>query len=195
MIKIFLIIICISLVCIGIWFIVKKAIRENAGWGQTQIKLIHTLEYIVKILNKSKLTWAIAFGTLLGLKRDGNPVPNDDDIDILIPIEQKQQLVKLLQKHKIKITDKKPIFIQCGGNKNFAQIDFYLVKKYNKDGYDSCIPWEKFPIKLYPIKQMKWHGLKVNIPQGDIKFLKDDYQTWMIRDKGKGKNKKRPKCK
>ena len=75
-----------------------------------------------------------------------------------------------------------------------APIDFYFTKQYNKNGYDICVPHDKFPVKLFPIKQIQWQGLKVNIPQDDIRLLNDNYHTWHIPDKGKGPNKKRPTC-
>ena len=196
LIKIFVTLVCIALISIGIWLLVKNE-REKMGDGQSQKKLIKTLKYIVRILNKSDIIWSVTFGTLLGLKREGNPIKNDDDIDILIPIKEKKKLLKLFQKHgwTPDPSTRSSVFVRCNKAKNgMAPIDFYFTKQYNKNGYDICVPHEKFPVKLFPIKQIQWQGLKVNIPQDDIRFLNDFYHTWHIPDKGKGRNKKKPTC-
>ena len=140
-------IICISLISIGIWLLVKNKL-DKWGKGQSQKVLIKTLKHIVKILNKSDITWAITFGTLLGLKRESNPIANDDDIDILIPIEEKEKLLKLLQNCGLKVKNKlnSEIFSRSE-NKGFAPIDFYFTKQYNKNGYDICVLHERFPME------------------------------------------------
>jgi predicted nucleotidyltransferase len=190
-------IVCISLISMVIWLLVKNK-RDKWGKGQSQKVLIKTLKHIVKILNNSDITWAVAFGTLLGLKREGNPIANDDDIDILVPIEEREKLVKLVRNHGLKIGWSSKIMIKIE-NKGFAPIDFYFTKQYNKNGYDVCVlhdPNPKgFPVKSFPIKSIQWKGLKVNIPQGDIRLLNDNYKTWRKPTNSKGYNIKRPHCK
>ena len=144
--------------------------------------LIKTLEYIAQILNKSDLQWTIAYGTLLGLIIDKNPPKNDNDIDILIPSEQEKSLTDLLKKNNFNYTKR---WYGIGNlkhkiKKGLGPIDFHFFKKCSKNGYDIYIIADNFPVKLFPIKKIKWNGLKINIPNNSIKFLKERYGQWKI---------------
>ena len=68
------------------------SIKKNMHFIENKNKIIN------KLLNKKKLTnWFIAYGTLLGIIRDNNTIDGDDDVDIIIDIEYKDQLVDIIQ--------------------------------------------------------------------------------------------------
>ena len=60
------------------------------------------LNEVVKILNKEKIPYRIAGGTLLGFYRDNSFIPWDNDVDIFFNVDdifyQKENLIKLFQK-------------------------------------------------------------------------------------------------
>ena len=178
----------------------------------TKLATSQSLKNIVNVLNNSQLRWGVTFGTLLGLIRDKNPIEGDDDIDIVISVQDKSELLKILKKNDYRVLMNHEYFVQVEHNehviadyylykndikfttKDYAVVDFYLYKEYVNETYDICIPWEQFPIKFYPIKKIEWNGLFVNIPQDSIKVLEDFYESWKTPEKGKGHRKKRPKC-
>lgn len=167
---------------------------------------------IANVLNNCGLKWGVTFGTLLGLIRDKNPIEGDDDIDIVASVEDKSELLKILKSNGYRVLMDHEYFIQVEfyeyvvadyrlykkdiklTTKNYTVIDFYLYKNCLSESYDICIPWERFPIKFYPIKKIQWNGISINIPQDSIKLLEDFYESWKIPDNGKGHRKKRPKC-
>tara|TARA_B100000686_G_scaffold222503_1_gene229670 strand:- start:1247 stop:1903 length:657 start_codon:yes stop_codon:yes gene_type:complete len=210
--------ICI-IIAIAIWKIKDKKLIF-AGQVENYLKrdvpksvTIESLKDVVDILNKSDIRWAVSFGTLLGLFRDQDPIEGDDDIDILISAEDKKKLINLFRVKGFRVLMNHEYFVQVEKKshvivdfyqykknikiitKNHVTLDFYLFKNYKHQLYDICVPWEKFPIKFYPIKTLKWNQQLVNIPNGANRLLEDYYENWKIPDKGRGHRKNKPKCK
>lgn len=82
----------------------------------------------------------IFFGTLLGITRQGEIIPNDDDIDIYVEQSERNKLIKLL-KHNQFIIDES---LDVNLSKHFFQlkiirdniptyVDFYFYDKSKKD--------------------------------------------------------------
>jgi len=51
-----------------------------------------------KICRKRNLIYYIAYGTLLGAKRHGGPIPWDADADIIIPYDELDRFIKVIRK-------------------------------------------------------------------------------------------------
>lgn len=101
------------------------------GVNQPTEKLNYTLKYIASLLNQHKLHyWFIAYGTLLGIIRDGSCIDNDDDIDIIIDKRHFHSIRVILEHNGIQLTTQYGIgtsmnIIKTVPNEQLTSIDFY----------------------------------------------------------------------
>ena len=92
---------------------------------------------VINLLKKSRISYWLCHGTLLGIIRDGNLIPWDHDIDIAVWYKKdiKKKLKKLMLKNNFKLKKKYFVeddlltFIKKGGRE--VDINFYQVKKKN----------------------------------------------------------------
>ena len=59
---------------------------------------LDTLNEIHRVCEKNSVPYQLQYGSLLGLVRDGGQIPWDYDIDIIVPYEQKGNLIAALKK-------------------------------------------------------------------------------------------------
>lgn len=59
---------------------------------------LDTLLQVHQVCEKNAIAYQVAYGSLLGLIRDGGQIPWDYDIDIIVPFEEKARLIAALQK-------------------------------------------------------------------------------------------------
>ena len=59
---------------------------------------LDTLKEVHRVCEKNAVPYQIAYGSLLGLIRDGGQIPWDYDVDIIVPYEQKGRLIEALKK-------------------------------------------------------------------------------------------------
>ena len=167
--------------------------NKNGKKGIHKHILISSLKNIINILKDSNIPWVVVYGTLLGLIRDDNPIDNDDDIDIMVPLEYKENIKQLLVNTSLIPTIVKENILQYKDS-NGVLVDFYMGIKYNKNGYDICDKWENFPFKISPVKKFQWGEYIVNIPNNFERMLSDHYANWMIPTNSKGLASKIPVC-
>lgn len=139
------------------------------------------LVFIDKIIHK--LECFVFYGTLLGLVRDKNLIKNDDDIDILINLKDRDKLIEILKKNSVIVdfnlsVNKEKCFFQVKrtiNNRN-AIIDFYFYE-VSPDNYYIIEKWNfhsdpgnlskhlRIPkIFTHPIKRVKIKSHKFNLP-------------------------------
>lgn len=63
-----------------------------------QCSSLNTLKEVHRVCENNSIPYQVAFGSLLGLIRDGGQIPWDYDIDIFVPFEQKHNLINALNK-------------------------------------------------------------------------------------------------
>lgn len=63
-----------------------------------QKEALRTLAETHRVCEKNQIPYELAYGSLLGLIRDGGQIPWDYDIDIIVPFEHKQALVDALNR-------------------------------------------------------------------------------------------------
>ena len=80
-----------------------------------QKKHLEILEYVQLFCEKNKIEWSLAFGSALGAKRHGGPIPWDDDVDIYMTSENYNRFRNLFKEK---------------GNKN----KFYLQERISING-------------------------------------------------------------
>ncbi len=123
------------------------------------------------------------FGTILGLNRESDIIENDDDIDFLINLNDRDALINRLKNSAFNIDFEKPanktsFFLQAtreqDGHETF--VDFYFYE--NNDDNDFIVErWNFFgkvedptfaihiPKRfLFPILKEEFFGVKLNVP-------------------------------
>ncbi len=136
--------------------------------------LQNTLNYFTNVVNP-KIEYIVFFGTLLGIIRENRLISKDDDIDLLIPIRYKSELLKNLSNSKIIIDQKNEVnqgkfFLQGRYlDKNIESlIDFYFYEERNNKS--------KIILKSIhgPIQDIKRHWLyidkKILFPKQEMLF-------------------------
>ncbi|MGL4362393.1 MAG: LicD family protein [Cellulosilyticaceae bacterium] len=109
---------------------------ENSSLKKAQKKLTLDLIEIDRICEKYNITYWLDWGTLLGAVRHKGFIPWDDDIDILMPKDDYEKFIKIVEQELpeylyllkydlkrqnkckwIKIKDKRSVFIEWEGQK------------------------------------------------------------------------------
>lgn len=63
-----------------------------------QNKALQTLYEFHRVCEKNNIPYVLAYGSLLGLIRDGGQIPWDYDIDVMVPFEKREDLINALEK-------------------------------------------------------------------------------------------------
>lgn len=69
-----------------------------AEFQSFQNAALNTLREVHRVCERNTIPYQVAYGSLLGLVRDGGQIPWDYDIDVFVPFEQKQNLINALNK-------------------------------------------------------------------------------------------------
>ena len=193
---IYLIVVSVILITGLVFLLLRIMYTENMGPRQPKHKLIDALKKTAIVLEKYNKPWIIAYGTLLGIMREGNPLEGDDDIDLIIYKKDSNELLQLFDE-----LDEFKVDKSYEKYKNFRRrwyndipIDIYLTEEYNKDGYDACDKWERIPFNMLPPKQISWNGVTLNIPEDYEKFLSGVYGDWKTPKHGKNTYPNRKRC-
>lgn len=132
-------------------------------------------------LDQYGVEFQITFGTLLGAIREKDFIEHDEDIDILVLGEKKQQLFDLLPElrkigFEVARYDRRDLMSLI---KDGEYIDFYFFSlKSDRTRYCSGII---LPIEIIDETiEYNFKGLKVNIPKEYVAFLRYEYgDNWM----------------
>lgn len=73
----------------------EKIYNEFQEYQKLTLKALFAFH---NICEKNKIPYIVAYGSLLGLIRNNGQIPWDYDVDVLVPIEKREQLVKCLNK-------------------------------------------------------------------------------------------------
>ena len=61
-----------------------------------QADVLRTLVEFHRVCEKNHIPYQLAFGSLLGAIRDGGQIPWDYDVDVMVPFDEKEHLIKSL---------------------------------------------------------------------------------------------------
>ena len=142
---------------------------------------------ISNILNNDE--YFVFYGTLLGLVRENDIIDNDDDIDILVDIKNRDEVISKIEKSNLEIDysnpyNNTPFFLQVSNMLENVKtyIDVYFYENY--DNLDYLVERANFhqrwndpsqslhiPKKLiFPIKKEVFFNTKISLPNENIKI-------------------------
>ena len=172
----------------------KKAALQNIGF--------QVADKIESILSKTEFNYFIAFGSLLGLIREGKFLGHDIDIDYAVIIDEKfswDQLEKLLIENEFEkirqfslngeIREQSykynglPIdFFGCKNEEDYTvNLDFFRKDEHEyKNKYEMHAREGRF-YKVNSTKKMIFNNVAITVPDEPIKYLESVYtETWNI---------------
>lgn len=147
---------------------------------------LSALEYICEILNENNVDYYISGGTCLGIYRDNELIPWDDDIDIDVIGRKSYKEIESVIEKKLLI-DNYP-YVK-GINKFHPKISMFIdnvkvsVVELSPGFFDKdklFRPKYKVPIKyLLPLKEFEFQDILLKIPRNTEKYLSHLYgESW-----------------
>tara|TARA_B100000315_G_scaffold29636_1_gene25166 strand:- start:45 stop:800 length:756 start_codon:yes stop_codon:yes gene_type:complete len=156
------------------------------------------LVLVSKILNHDE--YFVFYGTLLGLSREKDIIENDDDIDLLVDIKNRDNVVEKIEKSILQIDysnpyNKSPYFLQAfNETKNIkSYIDFYFYENYKNLDYivERCNFFQNWnnpsqslhiPKKIiFPIKNEYFFNTIISLPKKHLNVCKYLYgKKWKV---------------
>lgn len=138
------------------------------------------LKVVAEIMNQSGLKWGPVLGTLLGIVRDNDFITWDEDIDLYVMEEDKENFLPLLFEFQNAGFD--VIRNWRGGlvsiMRNGEYIDFYYMKDLG--GRVRCAVGDAFIFEKYLTDTIPWDfkGVTLNVPREYDEFLTFHYGDW-----------------
>jgi len=153
-----------------------------SGYPERAEKLNYTLHWAADMLTKKGIDkWFICYGTLIGVLREGSCIHGDDDVDIMVPRENWDDLYDGIKKANMENynTDwtKENVIITRKAEK-VHQVDFYICDiAENGDWYDSWnkVTWTQCFDENGNLPTAMFQGRPVNIPFNAEKKLVNRY--------------------
>lgn len=141
---------------------------------------LENLKIVADVMNQSGLNWGPVLGTLLGIVRENDFITWDEDIDLYIMEEDKEEFLPLLFEFQEKGFDVIRYWRSeiVSIKRNGEYIDFYFMKNLGKN--IRCAVGEVFLFEEYLIDTIKWDfkGCQLNIPRKYEEFLEFHYGDW-----------------
>jgi hypothetical protein len=125
----------------------------------------------------------VFYGTLLGVVRDGDVIPNDDDVDIMTDMLSRNDVLRAIDESGLEINwlsplNQSPYFLQAhrviDGDRTLIDFYFYewganaeyvidrwnFLGKWRRDAFSLFIPSRL----LFPIRKISFQGSEVSVP-------------------------------
>lgn len=169
---------------------------QNANNKKIAIDL---LDYLHNLFLENNIEYYLAYGTLLGVIRDGELIPWDDDIDIQVKSENKKKLESIFLNIEKKLVDSHPSvrleFITNEENKVknriivkqddkiIFNVDFTFLE--NRGHYYLENNTYIYEVKYYnKPKHIEWKSIQICIPNDHTELLEYIYgEGWKIPNK------------
>lgn len=174
----------------------QTCFKKENGFGKFKPEAIELLNKLINILNEFKIKYFIISGTLLGYVRHNDIIPWDDDIDIMVDNTIILKINEIYNKYKNEFTfinKQNFLFKICYKNKSIP-IECDILKKCLLNPNDQYFwpfidmfvynesenklnffnkSWDKK--HFFPLKEVSFLNMKVNIPSNPDYFLKINY--------------------
>jgi len=136
---------------------------------------------VVAALDKEKINYCPAYGTMLGLSRDGDIIEGDDDIDFWVPAEEFDSAIAAMQSAGYCVYErwyKTNIFTQFRGAIDGVQVlcdiyfynnasDKFIADKWNFWGQHQLPEASLFLPKelMFPLQKITYEGVEISFPR------------------------------
>jgi len=155
----------------------------------------NTLRYFDNIMNKNNIEYILFAGTCLGFYRDKGYIKGDNDIDIIIKFESKDQvdkIINIMTKEGFSLTQKNSIvneriikkYGEVYSNLNFHNSYYVLIDiffAYKIDNYYYIhTKWRFESTLLDELGTLEYHYMKFKVPKNIEKYLDDIYINWRV---------------
>lgn len=199
------IILCIIFVLIlyGIWhkdylhYYITCRCKKEVSHAENLRRLRYMYKTVCRIFNQYDVPHFTACGTLLGIIRDGDLLPWDSDVDMIIDGESSANVFRLLKTHLpsdlnvVTYNHNIAVFDQFN-----LHLDIYAYKPYDNEygpyHFQSywlarLYMWIKakhanytYPMDaIHPIRKIKWEDIIISIPHDPERMLEHEYgKTW-----------------
>ena len=169
-------------------------------------QLIYTdiLRRTKKALDELNIPFFLSSGTCLGYLRENKFLDHDYDIDVgIYSKDYTPEIVKVMAKHKLLLyrtmgteKDGLELSFRLNGTKmgRNAKIDIFLHYPNEKTGKTFWTSYEapyfekqiKYQVSNFKLKQVKFMGLKINVPNSTVKYIREHYgENWYVPIKTK----------
>jgi hypothetical protein len=159
--------------------------HHDAGFKESLF--VESMREFFSIADHAGFKPFLAFGSLLGLVRDGKFIEWDKDLDICFMLHETdvQKLEKLLKNFGFKILvssgNKIPYTIRCQLTQKHPPIDVVFFKREG----NRLITYGRFEDTylvryrtLFSLKETEYYGIKIRIPENPENFLTENYGDW-----------------
>lgn len=170
-----------------------------------QTTLFEITQEVCTLFNKLGIKHCLSHGTILGVKRDGDVIPWDDDVDLAIFSTDRPKLAearRILRDQGFYVPNEGDPNKPVDPKTNTPYYDFIAIKNgekvecwiFDKIGrffiYDQKRDGLTIPEDLFnTFSTILWRGIPFNAPSDVDKFLNIMYgPTWRIPDKNKKYN-------
>jgi hypothetical protein len=168
-----------------------------AGIKESQTKLNITLKHIVTLLHRYRIKrWFIAYGTLLGMARNGSCIDGDDDVDIVCDNRDYDRIRALLAENGMETTTEHDIgesrqIIKTVPCETYTSIDFYCaevdVAGNFKDTWEDVIWSYCVDPRTRHLPRLRWQGTIIQVPHNTAAKLRGRYgSNWHMPQDTKG---------
>jgi|TARA_B100000035_G_scaffold71037_1_gene58418 phosphorylcholine metabolism protein LicD len=154
---------------------------EGMGNNNSQEKLNNTLIKITNLLNENNIhDWFIGYGTLLGIVREDSCIENDDDIDIIVNVKEKDKIHNILKNEGFTLDHHTcDRIIKTNETDEYASVDFYLSEVDNKgnfkDNWENVL-WSNCYNSEQKLIIYQWKTTYLHLP--------NDYKTKLVNRYG-----------
>lgn len=172
------------------YYDITKCPKAQLELRDTQLEVLYLFKRVLKLCKDNNLTYWLEGGTLLGAVRHKGFIPWDDDLDICMPRNDYEKMLKILKKE---FEDDSNYYVRERAVRlNYYQIrirqykenvglDIFPVDEYfksdlTKDEMEEITNIRKKAIKAF---NKKWHERKMN----SIEVMKSKEDLLKYRDK------------
>ena len=168
---------------------VNKYLSKKIGLNEEKSKAIELLDKIYNIFNEYNITNFLMCGALLGLVRNNDFIPWDDDIDLIISSDIYKAIDIISEKYKNELVFEKIsnhfIKVYFSDVKSFPFIDLFIYEEDDSNVYYFGKTWDKN--KIFPLEKILFNDIYINIPKDSTYCLSrnfgDDYMIKIVSSK------------
>jgi hypothetical protein len=186
----------------GVWYVTLNVSEIPKSYIQWRFKLRtiskNDKEVLMDLVNKFielaanlNLTYFMNSGTLVGSWRHHGMIPWDDDVDILVDIQQKWELLKAIKKLEpeyfgpdtfpiIKFYSENSKHKIDGKNWRWPFIDISFYRQDKNYIWDTLGGWMQIKLlkeKIFPLHQRPFEQFQLNAPRDSLYYFMKNYPS------------------